>query len=167
MNPWYAMGALAVGAVMLGSKKALAYVRGKPVHISIAPLLTRAVDGSTVYLREDAAKAWNLLSRAAANDGLAPKPSGKRAAFRTMEQQAELIGELGSYRDDPDGLAARAGYSPHQSGYALDIDGVNPWAASYNAELRAWMLRHAPTYGWHNVGASFSKPEPWHWEYQA
>ena len=163
---WLVFGALGVGAALLGGRRALAYVRGTPVHIDVAPLITRAADGSTVVLRADAARAWNLLARAAANDGVAPRPSGRRAAFRTQEDQVELLEELGSYRDDPTGIAAAVGYSPHQAGIALDIDGVDPRKSNYRADLRAWLLEHGPTYGWHPVGSAYRKPEPWHWEFR-
>ena len=51
-------------------------------------------------------------------------------------------------------LAAKPGYSNHQSGHALDLNARDP-------AVGAWLRAHAHEYGFRNTIAS----EPWHWEY--
>lgn len=62
-------------------------------------------------------------------------------------------------------LAATPGTSNHGWALALDLGGG---IESFNTVQHAWMVQHAPAYGW--VQPSWaqpggSKPEPWHWEY--
>lgn len=64
------------------------------------------------------------------------------------------------------GLAARPGTSEHGWGLAIDMcDGPDVPGSAH----RAWMLKHAPEFGWDNPDwarpGTGSKPEPWHWEF--
>lgn len=165
------LGLLAVGLLAVlfatkkaGTMKATAYFNGQPQEIEIKSI------GSGLYLQADAANAFNQMSSDALSEGFGIIPSGHRSAFRTQEMQIELLRELGRYGDTSSngepGYAAAAGYSPHQKGAAVDLANVNPWGLNYLPEVRAWLLRNGPKYGWHNTGASFKTPEPWHFEWR-
>ena len=74
----------------------------------------------------------------------------------------------------PDNLCARAGYSEHQSGLALDL-----WSASTNEYWKSsprlmkfytWLEENAHLYGFHNSyqngrAVDGYEIEPWHWRY--
>ncbi|GHH65766.1 M15 family metallopeptidase [Promicromonospora soli] len=64
-------------------------------------------------------------------------------------------------------LAAAPGTSQHGWGLAVDLsDGIQ----SYGTAEYEWMRANAPAFGWDNPGwarQGGSKPEPWHWEYDA
>jgi len=73
----------------------------------------------------------------------------------------------------PDNLCAKAGYSEHQSGLAVDL-----WAASSNAAWQVepflsrykWLKENAYKYGFHNTYQKWLEVdtyeiEPWHWRY--
>lgn len=74
----------------------------------------------------------------------------------------------------PDNLCAKAGYSEHQSGLAIDL-----WSASTNEywqssprlmKYYAWLSENAYLYGFHNSyqnGRDIDgyEIEPWHWRY--
>jgi len=62
-------------------------------------------------------------------------------------------------------LAAHPGTSNHGWGTALDLCGG---IESFGTTQHAWMLTHAPLFGWFHPGwaePTGSKPEPWHWEF--
>ena len=62
-------------------------------------------------------------------------------------------------------LAAIPGTSNHGWGTALDLCGG---IQSFGTPQHAWMLVHAPMYGWFHpgwAGPTGSRPEPWHWEF--
>jgi D-alanyl-D-alanine carboxypeptidase len=64
-------------------------------------------------------------------------------------------------------LAAAPGTSQHGWGLAVDLsDGIQ----SYGTAEYEWMRANAPAFGWDNpdwARQGGSKPEPWHWEYDA
>jgi D-alanyl-D-alanine carboxypeptidase len=74
-----------------------------------------------------------------------------RSGFRSHEKQKELYRE---YRRGWGNLAARPGYSNHQSGRAVDI-----YIDDYN--VYEWLLQNARNYGFKRT----VKREAWHWEY--
>ena len=74
------------------------------------------------------------------------------SGFRTNDQQQEVF-DL--YRKGRGPLAARPGFSNHQSGYALDIDTRPP-------RVRSWLGRHGYRYGFQRTVPS----ESWHWEFR-
>jgi LAS superfamily LD-carboxypeptidase LdcB len=73
------------------------------------------------------------------------------SGFRTSEQQAELYR---LWRRRRGHLAARPGYSNHQSGHALDLDTSLPG-------VKAWLSRHARRFGFKRTVPT----ERWHWEH--
>jgi LAS superfamily LD-carboxypeptidase LdcB len=108
----------------------------------------KLVEVSGVELEASTAKAFKVMARAARKAGI---EIAIRSGFRSQEKQQKL------YRDYQKGrghLAARPGYSNHQSGHALDI---------YITDYRVyeWLKGHAAKYGFKRTVRS----EAWHWEY--
>lgn len=160
MKPWawVAIGLLVLlllgGAVLIGK----GYLNGKPIDVRIKPI------GGGQYLEESAAGAWLAMVAAAKAAGLDLHSSGPDSAFRSPEQQTSLLGSRGAY--GAGGFAAQVGYSPHQTGKAIDVACVSPGTANYSAALDQWLTLNAPSFGWYRVGLSFKTVEPWHLEYK-
>lgn len=86
------------------------------------------------------------------------------SAFRDMETQRRLWAERMNADGTPNavgkqkGVAARPGYSNHQSGIALDIDveegGIRP--------VYWWLVENAHLFGWRRTVRS----ENWHFDYR-
>ncbi|MBI2388002.1 MAG: D-alanyl-D-alanine carboxypeptidase family protein [Deltaproteobacteria bacterium] len=105
---------------------------GKPVEIATASMYAR-------------------MQRAAARDGVSIRVV---SGFRTMAQQKYLYNCYITKSCNGGNLAARPGYSNHQSGHALDLNSSS--GGVYN-----WLAKHADEYGFKRTVPS----EPWHWEY--
>jgi LAS superfamily LD-carboxypeptidase LdcB len=95
------------------------------------------------------AKAFRAMARAASRDGIDLRI---RSGFRSFKKQAALYRR---YRKGEGNLAARPGFSNHESGRALDL-----YITDYR--VYAWLERHAATYGFHRTVPG----EAWHWEYE-
>ena len=108
----------------------------------------KVVDVGGAEVEVHTAKAFRAMARAARRDGIDLRI---RSGFRTYEKQAALYRR---YRRGWGNLAARPGFSNHESGRALDL---------YITDHRvyAWLERHAATYGFHRTVPG----EAWHWEY--
>lgn len=100
----------------------------------------------TMYLRSDAASAWNAMRQESLNRyGVDLYPEGPLGAYRTYDQQAQL------YRKYLNGTGARAappGTSEHNLGIALDL--ATP-------QMRSIVDSIGPAFGWAKVTA----PEEW------
>ena len=100
----------------------------------------------TMYLRSDAASAWNAMRRESLNEyGVDLYPEGPLGAYRTYDQQAELYRK---YLNGTGALAAPPGISEHNLGIALDL--ATP-------EMRSTVDSIGPVFGWAKVTA----PEEW------
>lgn len=76
---------------------------------------------------------------------------GLNSGFRTMDEQRYLYGCYQSGNCNNGNLAARPGYSNHQSGEAIDISN----------STSSWVQNNAARYGFRRTVAG----EPWHFEY--
>lgn len=97
-----------------------------------------------------AALAFVEMATAARLSGITLVPT---SGFRTFEAQAAL------YRDYQRGrgpLAAKPGFSNHQSGHAIDIDTRSPL-------IRRWLWQHSARFGFVRTVPS----ERWHFEFWA
>lgn len=121
-------------------RPATGYSAGRPVSICVTE-----VDGKLVEIRT--AEAFVRMRSAAARDGVRISIV---SGFRTMDQQRHLYQLYLSGRGN---LAARPGYSNHQSGLALDLN------ASAGG-VTSWLNRHGSEYGFRRTVPS----EVWHWE---
>jgi len=138
---------------MLGTaSKALAYVNGSPAEIDLMPL---AAPNQFFFMRRAAADAFKRMLDHAARDGLVLRVT---SAFRSMDEQGRLYA---LYKQGEGNLAARPGFSNHQSGIAVDIE-----TGGFGSRIYQWLAVNAGAYGYVNTGASFSQKEPWHWEYR-
>lgn len=125
-------------------REATGYVRGKP-----SPIRVVGVDGKPVELAT--AAAFGRMRAAAAAEGVHLKVI---SGFRTMAEQEYFYGCYKSGACNNGNLAARPGYSNHQSGHALDLNAKHP-------AVGPWLRAHAGEYDFYNTVPS----EPWHWEY--
>jgi peptidoglycan hydrolase-like protein with peptidoglycan-binding domain len=156
---WGALGVRAssngghVGAAASSSRapsgpvvRATGYVNGRPQHITLSPI------GNGKYLRSDAAAAFNRMKADAARAGVTLVPV---SGFRTMAEQTYLYR---LYLQGRGNLAARPGYSNHQSGISVDV----ATGGSSSSAVYRWLAANARRYGFVND----VRGEPWHWTYR-
>jgi len=122
------------------ARSGVGYVAGAKTKIKLT-----AVNGTDVEVRT--AAAFRVMAKAARKRGI---KLAINSGFRSRAEQAKLYRE---YRRGEGNLAARPGYSNHQSGRALDI--------YINRKTLAWLESHAATYGFYRTVPG----EAWHWEY--
>ena len=148
------------------------YVRGEPQTIQCCKIGSFWVEKNTAY-------DYLLMANAAAKDGINLPIN---AAFRDMELQTKLWIERVAYVDSKGravptaagvklGVAAKPGWSNHQSGIALDIyvkmTKADYIAGNYTPEFlwlkgEAGRPGNAERFGFnHSDGAPVN--EPWHW----
>ena len=123
----------------------LGYQRGKSKPISVVRIDGRPVEQAT-------ANAYWAMREAAARDGIA---LDIRSGFRTHAQQEYLYGCYESCSCNGCTLAAKPGFSNHQSGRALDLK-------VREEGTFAWLVANAARFGF----VATVKNEPWHWEYR-
>ena len=121
-------------------KTQTAYVRGTPKTIT-----TIKVGGKAVA--KPAGHAFLKMQAAADAAGVG---MALNSGFRTMDEQRYFYNCYKTKRCNNGNLAAKPGYSNHQSGIALDIS------------TSSWLARNAPRYGFVRTVPS----EPWHWEFK-
>ena len=139
--------------LMLGTaSKAMAYVGGMPAEIDLVSL---SAPNQFFFMRRDAAEAFRRMADHAARDGMVLRVT---SGFRSMVEQERLYA---LYKQGEGNLAARPGFSNHQSGIAVDIE-----TGGFGSRTYQWLANNARAYGYVNTGASFSQKEPWHWEFQ-
>lgn len=151
---WMLAAACGAGVLAVLNRKTLeaAYENGA----ELGRIVLDYVQGFPV--EREMAKSLRAMIDAAANDGVALVVD---SAFRTMAEQTKLYAEhVAGTRNDP---VARPGYSKHQNGRAVDIQVHR----STSSDEYRWLAANAAAYGFSNVGAHFSSPEFWHWEWSA
>jgi MYXO-CTERM domain-containing protein len=126
-------------------KEAKGYKNGTAFTIKVV-----TVDGKLV--ERDTANAYYFMARAAAEDGVEIRVV---SGFRTMEQQKYLYNCYLTCSCNGCNLAAKPGYSNHQSGSALDLN-------TSASGVYAWLNAHAKKFGFYRTVPS----EAWHWEYK-
>lgn len=100
-------------------------------------------------MSEDTAKAFVSMFKEARKSGVTLMIN---SAFRTNEEQTRLYDD---YKRGVGALAARPGYSNHQSGIAIDLN-VGGW----KGQVYQWLEKHAADFEFTRT----VKNEPWHWE---
>jgi D-alanyl-D-alanine carboxypeptidase len=113
------------------------------------PITVIQVDGKPV--ERETANHYVALQSAAARAGVAVRIS---SGFRTMAEQEYFYGCYINCNCNNCNLAARPGYSNHQSGRALDLN-------TSAAGVLNWLNANAGTFGFARTVSS----EPWHWEW--
>lgn len=141
---------------------------------SYQPAKLRTVKGSNQRMRPGAARALEKLLKAAAADG---NPLGVRSGYRSFATQrsvyARWVRTYGKARAER--ISARAGYSEHQTGLAVDVlarSGAGRTFASFGRTRQArWVARNAHRYGFivrYQKGReriTGYAAEPWHLRY--
>lgn len=117
-------------------------------------------------------EAFILMSEAASAEGFDLMIN---SSYRSYEDQSEVYDYYKDSKGEAyaDTIAARAGYSEHQTGYALDIFSLQSSSQTgfEESETYAWLLENSYKYGFiirypedkeYITGYSF---EPWHYRY--
>ncbi len=130
----------AVVDAVTACRPAQGYNRGTPTQICVV-----TVDGKLVEYRT--AEAFQAMRADAARSGVRISIV---SGFRTMDQQRHLYNLYTSGRGN---LAARPGYSNHQSGLALDLN-------TSSSGVLSWLNNNGARYGFRRTVPS----ENWHWE---
>ncbi len=120
------------------------YVRGDAFRITVV-----TVDGKPV--ERETANAFSVMQQAARNDGVNLRIV---SGFRTQDEQRRLYACYTNCNCNNCNLAARPGYSNHQSGHALDLN------TSDGSVLR-WLNNNGGRFGFRRTVPS----ESWHWEW--
>jgi hypothetical protein len=107
------------------------------------------VDGKPV--EKSTANAYYVMAQAAARAGVNIRVV---SGFRTMAEQQHLYDCYRCGCCNGGNLAARPGYSNHQSGHALDLN-------TSSGGVYSWLSRNAGHFGFRRTVSS----EPWHWEW--
>nr|WP_276603689.1 M15 family metallopeptidase [Nannocystis pusilla] len=120
------------------------YVQGNSFTITVV-----TVDGKPVEV--ETANAYYAMQQAAAADGVGIKVV---SGFRTMAEQQYLYNCYINCNCNNCNLAAKPGYSNHQSGHALDLN-------TAAAGVLSWLEAHGDEFGFEATVPS----EDWHWEW--
>lgn len=132
------------GLVSCNARQDTGYRNGVAFGITVV-----TADGKPVELAT--ANAYSVMQAAAARQGVYLSVV---SGFRTMAEQQYLYNCYLTGSCNNGNLAARPGYSNHQSGHALDLN--TSAGGVYN-----WLAANAAAYGFSRTVPS----EPWHWEW--
>jgi len=136
---------VAVVAIALAAhadaRTAVGYAGGEKTKVKIVEVGGKEAEVHT-------AKAFRAMAKAARKAGVSLVI---RSGFRTHAKQKKLYKQ---YQRGEGNLAAKPGYSVHESGRALDLVVTSP-------RTYAWLVAHARQFGFHRTVSG----EPWHWEY--
>jgi hypothetical protein len=120
------------------------YTNGNPFPITLVHVDGKPVEMST-------ANAYYVMAQAAAAAGV---NLGVVSGFRTMAEQQYLYNCYVNCNCNSCNLAAKPGYSNHQSGHALDLNTSSPGVYD-------WLATNAGAFGFQRTVPS----EAWHWEW--
>ncbi len=120
------------------------YTQGEPFDIDVVQVDGKAVEVNT-------ANAFLLMQAAAEIDGVG---IGIVSGFRSYEEQEYLYACYTNCNCNNCNLAARPGFSNHNSGHALDLNASAPGVYD-------WLAANAGTFGFERTVPS----ENWHWEW--
>jgi len=109
------------------------------------------------YLRTDAARQYLAMSLAFSN--AVGTPLTITEGYRSYARQVEY---WNLYQAGKGNLAAYPGTSNHGWGISCDF---GAGVATAGTTAKRWMDANAPAYGWSPTGNTFSRPEPWHFDY--
>ncbi len=132
---------LAALATRADARTATGYRGGQKLKVQVVD-----VGGAEVEIRT--AKAFKVMAKTARKAGV---ELAVRSGFRSHAKQTRLYRQ---YRRGTGNLAARPGYSQHESGRALDL-------VVTREQTYQWLIAHANAFGFHRTVHG----EPWHWEY--
>lgn len=125
------------------------FVDGEPVPVFVRAVPGQTFRGGALYLREDVVEPWVAMATAAARDGVELHIN---YGYRDYAEQRRL--RRASWR-----LAAKPGFSTHELGISVDLNGCS--RHSHRTRTYWWLVKHARTYGFFNDVTR----EAWHWTY--
>ena len=118
-------------------------------------------------LRQDVAGPFQRMLEAAKQDGITLNTTTADGMFRDFKTQ-QATRKKAEDKGTPE-MAAKAGYSSHGNGRALDFDIGVPMVKqpNYNVSPKsAWLNANANNYGFYAPADMYATaPEPWHYEY--
>jgi zinc D-Ala-D-Ala carboxypeptidase len=146
---------------------------GPPDLVSLTAYGVPMLQGTDLYLREEAAGQLAKLTRAAATDG---EELLVASAYRSYaEQQGTYARYTAMYGEGAGSVSAPPGQSQHQLGTAVDFTnsaaGYRLWWPFGDTTASAWLVENAPDYGYvlaypkgieDETGYQY---EPWHYRY--
>jgi LAS superfamily LD-carboxypeptidase LdcB len=155
---WLFLAMVGVLGVLLIPRRALGYVRGVAVELDLVDVGGVDSAGEPIRLEESAAADFEAMRASAAREGVVLRLN---SGFRSNEKQTYLwegfTAKLPGFN-----LAAKPGYSNHQSGRAADFANC----ATTDTREHRWLTANAHRWRWRNTGMSFTaQKEPWHWEH--
>ena len=136
--------ALGLSSIDCTESKGTGYTKGTPFSINLV-----TVDGKKMELKT--ANAYYVMAQAAAKAGVNIKVV---SGFRSMAQQTYLYNCYKNCNCNSCNLAAKPGYSNHQSGHAADLN-------TASGSVYSWLTANGAKYGWKRTVPS----EKWHWEW--
>lgn len=133
--------------------------------------LAKDTVNGTIFLRSEAARAFEELSRGAKKAGYTIIGI---SGYRSWSYQSKLYNYY--LKSDPkkvvDTYSARAGYSEHQTGLAIDVrDAKRPYNKFGKTSAYRWAVDNIHIYGFvihyteENKDITGYKNEPWHFRY--
>jgi LAS superfamily LD-carboxypeptidase LdcB len=140
VRTWVVLVVLAA-ATSANARTATGYRNGEKTQIKVVE-----VGGAEAELHT--AIAFRAMAKAASKAGVDLRI---RSGYRSHAKQTKLYKK---FQKGQGNLAARPGFSNHESGRALDL-----YITEY--KVYAWLESHASTYGFQRTVSG----EPWHWEY--
>lgn len=138
------VSALPLSSISCSERSDTGYVRGDAFSINVV-----TVDGKPVEL--ETANAYYVMAQEASRAGVEIRIV---SGFRTMSEQQYFWNCYQSCSCNSCNLAARPGYSNHQSGHALDLNTSAPGVLT-------WLNNNGARFGFRRTVSS----EPWHWEW--
>ncbi len=133
-----------LSSIDCSESKDTGYTSGNAFAITVVTVDGKKVEKST-------ANAYYVMAQAAAAAGVNLKVV---SGFRTMAEQQYLYNCYVSCSCNSCNLAAKPGYSNHQSGHALDLN-------TSAGGVYDWLNAHGGAYGFKRTVPG----EAWHWEY--
>ena len=134
----------ALSSISCATSTATGYKSGSAFTITVVH-----VDGKPVEVAT--ANAYYVMAQSAANSGIHLKVV---SGFRTMAEQQYLYNCYLTKKCNNGNLAAKPGYSNHQSGHALDLN-------TSSSGVFNWLVNNGGKFGFKKTVPS----ENWHWEW--
>lgn len=162
--------ALQIPATTIKERNLLIYEEARLEDLVVATL---DLDGRTLVLSKDAAKAWNLLAEAAESEGIILRPFSGFRSYRYQEQLIRKQLEKGREIEEILQQMAVPGCSEHHTGCAVDLTTEGAGYLDENLENTAafaWLKKNAQKYHFYmsypRDNAQGYIYEPWHWCYR-
>lgn len=137
----------------------------------VPPHLIQAKGCGKPTMIEEAVLAYNLMCEAITKEGIG---LSQRSAYRSYSLQKSIYDNYLKYYSQAytDTFAARAGFSEHQTGLAVDLSSTNKSFATFEeTDAYTWLKENAYKYGFiirypqGKEDITGYKFEPWHYRY--